>query len=131
MNLFSGTLSTLEQALNYSSLKQKVISQNIANADTPNYKAKDTSFKEAFQSALGESVKANKSDIRHYDFKIGSSPVQGIVTRRNASYNHNGNSVDLDKEMADLATNQIYYNAVIERVSGKFSSMQNVLRGGK
>ena len=41
MNLFSGTISTLENALNYSATKQKVISQNIANVDTPNYKAKE------------------------------------------------------------------------------------------
>ncbi|KAF0820365.1 MULTISPECIES: flagellar basal body rod protein FlgB [unclassified Cytobacillus] len=131
MKLFSGTLSTLEQALNYSSLKQKVISQNIANADTPNYKAKDASFKAAFKSVLNDSMEANKSDFRHYEFKNASSPGQGIVTKPDSSYNHNGNSVDLDKEMADLASNQIYYNAVIERVSGKFSSLQNVLRGGK
>ena len=131
MKLFSGTISTLEKALDYSSLKQKVISQNIANADTPNYKAKDAGFKEAFQSALEGSMEANKSDFRHYDFKNGLSSAQGVVTKRNASYNHNGNSVDVDKEMAELATNQIYYNAVIERVSGKFSSLQNVLRGGK
>ncbi|MCM3704203.1 MULTISPECIES: flagellar basal body rod protein FlgB [Cytobacillus] len=130
MKLFSSTISTLEQALNYSSLKQKVISQNIANADTPNYKAKDASFKAAFKNALNESMDANKSDYRHYDFKNGSFSGKSIVTRADTSYNHNGNSVDLDKEMADLATNQIYYNAVIERVSGKFSSLQNVLRGG-
>ena len=42
-----------------------------------------------------------------------------------------GNSVDIDKEMADLASNQIYYNALTERISGKFSSLQNVIRGGK
>ena len=44
MDLFSGTISTLDKALNYSATKQKVISQNIANVDTPNYKAKDVSF---------------------------------------------------------------------------------------
>ena len=38
--------------------------------------------------------------------------------------------MDIDKEMADLASNQIYYNALIERISGKFSSLQNVIRGG-
>ena len=53
MNLFSGTISRLENALNYSSTKQKVISQNIANVDTPNYKAKDVSFKATFNEALG------------------------------------------------------------------------------
>ncbi|CAM3418484.1 flagellar basal body rod protein FlgB [Cytobacillus oceanisediminis] len=131
MKLFSGTISTIEHALDYSSLKQKVISQNIANADTPNYKAKDVSFKEVFQQAVNGSLEANKSGSRHFDFKGRPSSAQGVVTKRNVSYNHNGNSVDLDKEMSDLATNQIYYNAMIERMSGKFSSLQNVIRGGK
>ena len=55
-----------------------------------------------------------------------------IVLHKNpVSYNEVGNSVDIDKEMADLATNQIYYNALTERISGKFSSLQNVIRGGK
>ena len=51
LSLFSGTISTLEKALTYSSTKQKVISENIANVDTPNYKAKDVSFKAAYDDA--------------------------------------------------------------------------------
>jgi flagellar basal-body rod protein FlgB len=39
--------------------------------------------------------------------------------------------VDIDKEMTDLAANQIYYNAVTDRLSGKFQSLQDVIRGGK
>ncbi|GLB59355.1 flagellar basal body rod protein FlgB [Cytobacillus sp. NCCP-133] len=131
MKMFSGTISTIERALDYSSLKQKVISQNIANVDTPNYRAKDVSFKEVFQQVVHGPLEANKSDTRHYDFNGGPSSLQGVVTKKNVSYNHNGNSVDLDKEMSDLATNQIYYHAMIERMSGKFSSLQNVIRGGK
>ena len=61
MDLFSGTISNLEKALNYSATKQKVISQNIANVDTPNYKAKDVTFKAAFNEALGDSSN-NKSN---------------------------------------------------------------------
>ena len=53
------------------------------------------------------------------------------MTKNQVSYNESGNSVDIDQEMTDLATNQIYYNALIERISGKFSSLQNVIRGGK
>ena len=53
------------------------------------------------------------------------------MTKNQVSYNESGNSVDIDQEMADLATNQIYYNALTERISGKFSSLQNVIRGGK
>ena len=57
LSLFSGTISTLENALTYSSTKQKVISQNIANVDTPNYKAKNVSFKAAYDDALATNIK--------------------------------------------------------------------------
>ncbi|WP_174735001.1 flagellar basal body rod protein FlgB [Mesobacillus harenae] len=131
MKLFSGSISTLENALNYSSLKQKVISQNIANVDTPNYKAKDASFKASFDEALGRSLSANRTDLRHIEFKQHPVSQARITSQNNVQYNHNGNSVDLDKEMTDLAENQIYHNAVIERISGKFNSLQSVIRGGK
>jgi flagellar basal-body rod protein FlgB len=131
LKLFSNTVSTLEHALNYSSAKQKVISQNIANVDTPNYKAKDVSFKAVLQEVTGQSFQAKRSDARHYDFSSRASSLPGVVNKPNVNYNGNGNSVDLDKEMADLATNQIYYNALTERINGKFNSLQTVIRGGK
>ncbi|CAH0346196.1 flagellar basal body rod protein FlgB [Bacillus sp. CECT 9360] len=131
MSLFSGTIQSLENALNYSSTKQKVISQNIANADTPHYKAKDVKFNSSFQNELESSINAYRTDNRHYDFKIASTTQSGLITKNNMQYNNNGNSVDVDQEMSDLATNQIYYNAVTDRISGKFQSMQNVIRGGK
>ncbi|QED47536.1 flagellar basal body rod protein FlgB [Cytobacillus dafuensis] len=131
MKLFSSTIDTIENGLNYSSLKQKVISQNIANESTPGYKAKDVSFKDTLQTAVNQSLGANRTDDRHFDFKGTSPTASGIINRKNVSYNHNGNSVDIDNEMTDLASNQIYYNALIERMNGKFSSLQNVIRGGK
>ncbi|PKG25175.1 flagellar basal body rod protein FlgB [Niallia nealsonii] len=128
MKLFSDTISTLENAINYSNTKQKVIAQNIANVDTPNYKAKDVTFKESLSNA----IEATKTDTRHIDFtgttKTGSS---SIVTKSNSVYNNSGNSVDVDKEMTELATNQIYYNALIDRISGKFTSLENVIKGGR
>lgn len=130
MKLFSNTVSTLENALNYSSLKQKVVSQNIANVDTPNYKAKEVSFKASLEQALGESFKATRTDARHYDFGSSKGSTPGVAVK-NLNYNENGNGVDLDKEMADLATNQIYFNALTERINGKFNSLQTVIRGGK
>jgi flagellar basal-body rod protein FlgB len=131
MDLFSGTISNLDKALNYSATKQKVISQNIANVDTPNYKAKDVSFKAAFNEALGESLINNRTNVRHFAFDKTNHSSSTIMTKNQVSYNESGNSVDIDQEMTDLATNQIYNNALIERISGKFSSLQNVIRGGK
>lgn len=131
MTLFSNTITTLENALNYSSTKQKVISQNISNADTPNYKAKNVSFKSEFQSALDQSLTTKRTNHRHIDFSKSSSTNTFITTNKFSSYQNNGNNVDIDKEMTDLATNQIYYNAMIERISGKFQTLQSVIRGGK
>lgn len=131
MNLFSGTISTLEQGLRYSSAKQKVISQNIANVDTPNYKAKDISFKTALNEAEVNQLSLNRTNNRHIDHSPSSNSNTTRIYKNPFTYNESGNSVDIDKEMADLATNQIYYNALIERMNGKFSSLQNVIRGGK
>ncbi|MCR2820726.1 flagellar basal body rod protein FlgB [Lederbergia panacisoli] len=129
MELFSGNFQTLEKALNYSSLKHKTIAQNIANVDVPNYKSKAVSFKEVMAGASHQ-IEANRSDPRHFQFTIGNGNPQ-IYTKKNTEYNHNGNNVDIDNEMSDLAANQIYYQALIERLNGKFSTLQNVIKGGR
>lgn len=131
MELFSNTFQSLENALKYSTTKQKVISQNIANSDTPNYKAKDVSKTSSFQSELDTAIQSYRTNERHLSFKSEGRVTSSIVTQQNVNYNNNGNSVDVDKEMTDLATNQIYYNAVTDRISGKFQSLSTVIRGGK
>lgn len=130
MNLFSSTIQSLESAVAHSSLKQKVISNNIANADTPDYKAKDVKRAASFPDILSASLAANKTDQRHLDFS-GTAAGSSVFTKNNVQYNNNGNSVDIDQEMSSLASNQIYYNAVTELIGSKFQSLQNVIRGGK
>jgi len=127
VKLFSNTITTLENAIDYSNQKQKVIAQNIANVDTPNYKAKTVTFKDSLSSAMN----ANVTSSKHISFSATNNSSTAVVSKSNATYNNSGNSVDMDKEMTDLATNQIYYNALIDRISGKFSSLENVIRGGK
>jgi len=131
VNLFSNTIDSLDQALKYSSTKQKTISNNIANVDTPNYKAKEVVNVSSFKTALDSSMNAYRTDQRHYDFSAQTSGNNQIVTQKNVQYNNNGNSVDVDKEMSTLAENQIYYNALTDRMGSKFQSLQNVIRGGK
>lgn len=127
MNLFSNTITALQQGLRYSSLKSEVISQNIANADTPNYKAMNVSF----QADLDEAMKVTtvKTDERHFDFQASQTGSMKIG-RDYQSYNSTGNSVDMDSEMSELAQNQIYYNALIERLNGQFTTLRNVIKGG-
>lgn len=130
MNLFGGTISSLEKGLSYATLKQKTIAQNIANVDTPNYKAKDVSFKDMLKKATQTGMSAYRTDARHYEFKMSQS-TPGVFSYENLSYRHNGNAVDMDAEQAKMAENTIYYNALIDRVNGKLNSLNTVIKGGK
>ena len=70
MNLFGSTITQLERGLDYSATKGKAISQNIANVDTPNYKAKNVSFKEVFANVQANSLEAYQTDERHIEFQV-------------------------------------------------------------
>ena len=130
LDLFGGTISSLEKGLSYATLKNKAITQNIANVDTPNYKTKDVSFKDVLNDAKQATIPAYRTDARHFDFKIniGSS---GVYSNENFRSRANGNAVNMDAEQAKLAENTIYYNALIDRVSSKFSTLNNVVKGGR
>lgn len=130
MNLFGGTISKLESGLNYASLKNKTIAQNIANVDTPNYKAKNVSFEKMLSDAKMSTISATRTDARHYNFEIAQS-TPGVYSYENFSYRSNGNGVDMDAEQASLAENTIYYNALVERISSKFNSLNTVIKGGR
>ncbi len=130
MNLFNNTtFNNLTHGLDYASTKNKVIANNIANVDTPNYKAKKVSF----QSQLDEEMLKFDQKLtheKHIPFENRQARIN-ITENRGITYNHNGNSVDLDKEMAELSKNQLYYEALTERINGKFNSLRTVLGGGR
>ncbi|MGG0669012.1 flagellar basal body rod protein FlgB [Sporosarcina koreensis] len=130
MNIYGSTISLLEQGLNFSSAKGKVISQNIANIDTPNYKSKHVDFKQMMHEAQSKPISAYRTNELHIDFSSKVSKP-GIAKYADFNYRQDGNGVDMDKEQADLAANQIYYNALVDRLSSKFNSLQNVIKGGR
>lgn len=131
MNLFGGTIQSLENSMNYASAKNRAISTNIANLDTPNYKAKDVQFKNVLANELAKPLESKRTHHKHLAFTNDTINGYRTVTKHSTSYQHNGNNVDVDKEMADLAENQIYYQALVDRINGKFGSLQTVLRGGR
>jgi flagellar basal-body rod protein FlgB len=131
MDLFGGTINTLQQSLNYASVKNQTISSNIANAETPDYKAKDVVFKDVLNKELSSSITAKRTNSRHLPFENDAQSAYQVVTRNDTTYNHNGNNVDIDKEMSELAQNQIYYQSLVERLNGKFNSLQTVIKGGR
>ncbi|TDQ39642.1 flagellar basal body rod protein FlgB [Aureibacillus halotolerans] len=128
--LSSNTINQLIKSVEYAQTKQNVIAQNISNATTPGYKEQTVTFKQTLNEHQHR-LKANMTNQKHIPFstQVGS-PF--IITKSNTmSYNHNGNSVDVDKQMAMMAENQLHYYALVDRLSGKFSSLQSVIRGGQ
>lgn len=132
MGLFEGTINTLGKSLDYATAKNRAISSNIANVDTPNYKAKEVVFKNVLNDAMSSSIDAKRTNPRHLPFSEDTSNHSfRTISSTNTMYNHNGNNVDIDKEMSELAKNQIYYQGLVDRMAGKFSSLQTVIRGGR
>jgi len=130
MNIFSNTIQHLEQGLDYSSVKQKVISNNIANVETPGYKARKVHFNDVLNQEV-QKLKAYRTDHRHFEFSNSNLVPYKITMNRKSSYLSNENSVDIDREMSEMAQNQIYYNTLIDRLNGKFNSLKTVIKGGK
>ncbi|UTR10872.1 flagellar basal body rod protein FlgB [Evansella sp. LMS18] len=134
MNLLNNSVnSLLQNALSASTVRQSTIAGNIANADTPNYKAKKAVFSHELSNAVNTAkLEAYRTDPRHVQFRDGNENEKvRVVTRNNTQYNHNGNNVDMDTEMAELAKNQIYYNTLIDRLNGRYNSIRTVLGQGR
>lgn len=130
MKIFDNTFHSLENALNYASKRNQVISNNIANSDTPYYKTKDVRFKSYLEKEMGKQMENFRTHSKHFRFSQDVSPYQ-IVTNNRTTFNHNGNNVDMDKEMSNLAKNQIYYQSLVDNVNAKFHRLQSVIRGGR
>ncbi len=129
MKIFNQTFDSIEKALNYSTERNSVISNNIANVDTPNYKTRDVTFKNILNQEENH-LSAKRTHPKHLPFSTVSSGYQTVINR-NTMYSHNGNNVDIDKEMTSLAENQIYYRSMVDRLNGKFNTLQTVIRGGR
>ncbi|MCQ2008943.1 flagellar basal body rod protein FlgB [Sporolactobacillus sp. STSJ-5] len=124
--MFSVTpLNAIERALNGSMAEQNAIAQNIANVDTPNYKAQKVTFNDVLQTKL----KANRTDESQIDFSSSEDSGYRTVTDNYGSVQNNGNNVDLDHEMSELAQNQLLYQTLSQAASDQFKKFNIVLGG--
>ncbi|RNF38760.1 flagellar basal body rod protein FlgB [Planococcus salinus] len=133
MKLFTPTVQSLENALSTATLRQKVHSSNIANVDTPNYKSKRVDFQSALNQAMDQQpLASHKTNPHHIPFSNENTQFAPEIKVNNTTkYQNNGNNVDMDLEMAELAKNQLWYNAVTERINGKFGSLRSVINEGR
>ncbi|WP_126444165.1 flagellar basal body rod protein FlgB [Sulfuricystis multivorans] len=127
-------LSFFRHALGVRGYRQELLASNIANADTPHYKARDLDFKAALGAALGTMptvppVRLARTQPGHLGGN-GAPPFAGAMRYR-AEYQGavDGNTVNMDVERAAFAENALQIEALISFVNHRFRSMQAALQG--
>ena len=124
-----GYVNVLKAAADASWTREEVLTNNIANVDTPNYKRQDVDFTTYLNSALsrtngGSSSLTNRfNNINYNDFAIRTYTDNSTL-----SYRTDGNNVDLSTENVELAAEQINYNALIDSMNNEFSRFKAVLK---
>jgi flagellar basal-body rod protein FlgB len=111
-----GKINLFNQALTASWMKNQTIANNIANVNTPNYKRETVEFESMLQSAMGSSVgPMMKTHEKHMPMAADLTPR--VVKDTSTSFRKDGNNVNVDTEMAELAENQIRYNAITKQLN--------------
>lgn len=118
------TYDLLKTALDVSSLRQKTISSNLSNVNTPGFKSNRVVFEERLKSAANGTA-LNRTHQQHMDIQSNTPIVQ---RRNNMSVQDNGNNVDIEYEMAELSANNIYYDAVVSQLNAKFAMTRTVIK---
>lgn len=133
-SLFSGVIEKLQNNLNIGSVQQKVLTTNIANIDTPNYKAFEVVMEDALKTKNRPAAKIElvRTRSRHLPGRHQSST--GVKIKKSdppeINLRADGNTVDLDKTMGKLAENTIRYRAAAQIIRRKFSGLKNAIHGG-
>src|SRR5512141_1517629 len=122
-----------QAALNLRAARQELIASNIANADTPNYKAKDIDFASALQGALsgtGQKLPVAATSPRHLGGASGETVMGApVLYRKPLQPSADGNTVDMDVERAQFADNALRYEASVRFISDKAKEVLAALQG--
>lgn len=110
-----------KKAMDVASLRQRLYSSNVSNFNTPGYKANKVRFEEFFSKNTLPLMKT------HNDHQ-GPEPLDYKVGKRENTYvNDNGNNVDVDLEMTEIAANEINFRTLVRQASSKLSSLNYVV----
>ncbi len=124
MELFDSTIKALDAALGESSLRQQVISNNIANINTPNFRRSEVGFDGELERALSNSEAG--AGTRAFE---GLQPH--VTADQRTTLRADGNNVDVDMEMADLAENNVRYNALVQLAGKQMEMLRYVISDGR
>ena len=128
MNLLNQALGVHEQALQLKSQRLEVLAQNIANADTPHYKARDIDFK----AVMSETQQQNSvmKATTHGHFSVGQGiDADGMRFRTPFNTSFDGNTVEMSVEQAQYGKAAADYQATLNFLENRVSGIRKALRG--
>ena len=123
-------LNVLQKGLEASGMRQQVLSNNVANIDTPNFKRSDVDFQAVLGAALGEKggeLAMKLTSPKHIP-GVAEGVGSGIVTDQTTSLRNDGNNVDVDREMVNVAENGLYYNSLTRAISSQLNLLRTVIK---
>jgi flagellar basal-body rod protein FlgB len=135
MNVNDKTYQALATSLKFREMRQEVGSSNVANAVTPGYKAMKLDFEEALARAVDSDGQLNMqgSDDRH--FNVGGGGFNNlepeIYEDPNGVVSENGNTVDVEAEMARMAENKLMYDTTVQLINKKLGLMKYAINNEK
>lgn len=135
----SPTMDYLTRGLKAAQMRQEVISNNIANVNTPHFKRSEVIFESLLareldidqeaKDARDKKLKMSRTRDRHMGGPVNNFRAAAVLELDNTStMRTDNNNVDIDREMAGLAKNQIYYNALAKEMGGHLQRIKNVLQ---
>lgn len=123
-----GYVNVLSSAADAAWTRNEVLNNNIANVDTPGYKRQDMVFETLLQNEIGRQGKTSSTldqKVANVDYKKLKPYV--YTDHSQLSTRLDGNNVDIDVEEAELASNQLMYDGIIEGLNSEFERMKAVL----
>jgi len=120
-----------QRALDVRAQRQQLIASNIANADTPNFKARDIDFRASLEAALKSGAAPGALARTAPGHLGGSSAAAGsaLLYRQTVQASVDGNSVDIDVERAQFADNALRYEANLMFISGQIRGLLSAIQG--
>lgn len=121
-----------QSALNLRAYRQQLLAANIANADTPNFKARDIDFPSALQGALSArsgNPGLRTTSARHLGSAAENLAAAQVLYRTPLQPSLDGNTVDMDAERTRFADNAIHYEANLTFISGQLKTLLAAIQG--
>jgi flagellar basal-body rod protein FlgB len=119
----------LKKSLDASSLRSKVIANNIANINTKNYKRYYVSFEDSLNQNLNE-LELKTDNDRHIQTVEEPDQIQ-LKQDTNTSMNEDGNNVDIENEMVNQASNTLMYDALITEANNRLNMTKYIINDGR